>query len=192
MLNAKIDHCQTLQEFYKEIRSQQEAAHGADYCAHHDAIAKLMKKCSSYKELGTQQGASAAAACLSNPNKVSLVDISFKNFNPSKHLFEEYCDSKGIELELREMDSTDRKTAGECDLLLIDSRHYPDHLTKELELHAKHVNKYIIFHDTSRLFGRPDERLWRVVEEFANKISNTWVIKERNTSNVGYTIIENL
>ena len=41
MINSKLDHCKTVEEFYESIRSQQEAAHGADYCKMHDAINEL-------------------------------------------------------------------------------------------------------------------------------------------------------
>ena len=64
MLTAEIDHVESVEEFYKEIRTQQELFHGDHYCAMHDAIQKFMKDCRSYKELGTHQGASAAAAML--------------------------------------------------------------------------------------------------------------------------------
>ena len=61
MLNAILDHVTTLDEFYSEIRKQHIEAHGEHYCAQHDAMVSLMAECDSYKELGTHQGASAAA-----------------------------------------------------------------------------------------------------------------------------------
>ena len=62
MINAELGHVKTLEEFYSEIRRQQEEAHGDDYCEQHDAIKKYMKYCDSYKELGTHQGGTAACA----------------------------------------------------------------------------------------------------------------------------------
>ena len=43
MINSKLDHCKTIEEFYKSIRSQQEKAHGDNYCAMHDAINEIAK-----------------------------------------------------------------------------------------------------------------------------------------------------
>ena len=83
MINAELGHVKTLEEFYSEIRRQQEEAHGDDYCEQHDAIKKYMKYCDSYKELGTHQGGTAACATafaaklnnLCNDN----TDIEFEN-----------------------------------------------------------------------------------------------------------------
>jgi len=191
MINAKLDHVKTLPEFYTEIRKQHEEAHGHDYCWQHDAMQKLMKNCSTYKELGTHQGASAAAACLTNPKSVTLVDISFEKWRPFQELFVEYCKEHDITFSVIETSSTDLASASPVDLLLIDSNHQPAHLQQELALHTSFVKKYIVLHDTSRLFGKPDDRLWQVANNFVNGGINSWRIKERCTDNVGYTVLEN-
>jgi len=88
MINAKLDHVKTLPEFYTEIRKQQEEAHGSEYCWQHDAMQKLMREeCNTYKELGTHQGASAAAACLTNPKSAELIDINHEKIRPFEHIF---------------------------------------------------------------------------------------------------------
>lgn len=191
MINAKLDHVKTLPEFYSEIRKQHEEAHGHDYCWQHDAMQKLMKNCDSYKELGTHQGASAAAALLTNPKSVTLVDISFEKWRPFQQIFENYASENNILFSIKEVSSADPKSSGPVDLLLIDSNHQPTHLQKELALHASTVKKYIVLHDTSRLFGKPDDRLWQVVQQFVNGGINPWRVRERCTDNVGYTVIEN-
>lgn len=190
MINSKVEHCKTLEEFYEEIRRQQEEAHGEDYCAQHLALQKLMKECRSYRELGTHQGGTAACAMLCNPSTVDLVDISLEKYNKSKHLFEEYAERNNIRLRTHEMSSTDQKSRGPCDLLLIDSLHHPNHLNKELHVHADYVRKYIILHDTEVLHGKPNTALYQVAEQFCGQI-NPWVIKERNRKNVGYTVLGN-
>lgn len=190
MINAKLDHVKTLPEFYTEIRKQHEEAHGHDYCWQHDAMQKLMKECDTYKELGTHQGASAAAACLTNPKKVTLIDIDLHRWRPFEQIFLDYCEENNIEFKAKEMSSVDQESAGLTDLLLIDSNHQPNHLVAELQLHAKTVQKYIVLHDTSRLFGRPDERLYQVAEQFCSGIT-PWVIKFREKANVGYTVLQN-
>ena len=191
MINAKLDHVTSLPEFYKEIRSQHEAAHGHDYCWQHDAIQELMKQCSSYRELGTHQGASGAAACLTNPKSVELVDISLDKWAPFESIFRSYCDENNIKFTTKEVSSTDPKTATPVDMLLIDSNHQPAHLVKELALHGKVVKKYIVLHDTSRLFGKADDRLWQVANNWVNTGISPWRVMKRVTANVGYTVLQN-
>jgi|LWDU01.1.fsa_nt_gi hypothetical protein len=191
MINAELSHVKTLPEFYTEIRKQHEQAHGHDYCWQHDAMQKLMKHCDTYKELGTHQGASAAAACLTKPKSVSLVDISFEKWRPFESIFRDYCAEHNITLNVQEVSSIARETTGPVDLLLIDSNHQPAHLQQELALHVGHVSKYIVLHDTSRLFGKLDDRLWQVANAFVNGGINPWIVKERCTDNVGYTVLQN-
>lgn len=190
MINAKLDHVKTLEEFYSEIRKQHEEAHGREYCWQHDAMMRLMEQCDTYKELGTHQGASAAAACLTKPKKVSLVDIDLSRWRPFEKLFTDYCEQHNIKFHIQEISSIDAKALSPVDLLLIDSNHQPKHLEKELATHSQYVKKYIVLHDTSRLFGKPDDRLYRVAEKFVSGIT-PWRIKFRETANVGYTIMEN-
>jgi len=190
MINSKVDHCTSLSELYDEFRKQQTEAHGDFYCAQHDAMQKLMKNCDSYKELGTHQGASAAAACLTNPKRVELVDKTLEKFNRSRHLFVDYCRENNITLKTYEMSSIDPKCAGPVDLLLIDSLHTADHLAKELKLHAQYTRKYIVCHDTSILHGRANDSLYQMLVSFTSGIT-PWEITERETRNVGYTVLSN-
>lgn len=53
-----------------------------------------------------------------------------------------------INWTFHENDTTLMDPIEETDLLLIDTEHVYDVISKELELHASKVNKYIIFHDT--------------------------------------------
>jgi len=185
----------TLYDFYMEIRNRQMLAHGDDYCNHHDAMLyySWQLNCNSYRELGTHQGASAAAMCLLYGYKktcgidtsIELVDISFDVFRPHQHLFEEYCEKKEISLSLKEMSSLDPKSANtSVDMLLIDSKHDPKHLKKELQLHSNSINKCIIFHDTThkpKLFGE--------IQLFVKNNSHSWELTKHYTQNVGYTVI---
>ena len=191
MINAKLDHVKTLPEFYTEIRKQHEEAHGSEYCWQHDAMKDCMSVCKSYRELGTHQGASAAMACLTNPKTVELVDINFEKWRPFEHLFRDYCKENEIKFKVKEVSSTDPATASPVDCLLIDSNHQPAHLIQELRLHGPVVKKYIILHDTSRLFGKPDDRLWQGAKAWINEGISPWRVKFRETANVGYTVLEN-
>lgn len=190
MLRSKVSHCETIEEFYEVIRRDQEKHYKANYCAHHDAVQKLLEECDSYKELGVHQGASAAAALLSNPKKVELVDNRLGPFNGQKDLFETYCSENNIELIVKGMSSLDSDSVSDTQVLLIDSCHQPDHLTKELELHHESVSDYMVFHDTSMLKRLPNDALYNVIEKFCNDSNGEWEIFERYTENVGYTVIK--
>jgi hypothetical protein len=98
MINAELSHVTTLEEFYESIRSQQEEAHGEDYCAMHDAIRHYMKDCKSYKEIGTHQGGSAAAVMTGDhkPEYMELIDINHEKYRwKLKSLAEPYCKENG-------------------------------------------------------------------------------------------------
>lgn len=185
MINADLSKVKTLKEFYKEIRRQQEAAHGNDYCEQHDAIQKYLKECDSYKELGTHQGGTAAAALLMKPKRVELVDLSMEKYRKyAKPIFEEYCKKNNIELSIKEMDSTSQQAvSNEYDMMLIDSWHIRKHLEKELALHSSKIRKYIIFHDTNAV-----KELQKCIEDFCLK-NLEWSIIEQGKTNVGYTVI---
>lgn len=190
MINAELDHCKTLPEWYASIREQHEAAHGDDYCAQHDAMQRCMANCDSYMELGSHQGASAAAACLTNPKSVTMIDIDLHRWRPFEQIFQTYCDENNITLNAREISSVDPKTTQTVDLLLIDSYHHPRQLIAEMNLHMKNVRKYLVVHDTSIINRRPDDSLYQVLEAYVSGI-NPWRIIERGTTNVGYTVLEN-
>jgi hypothetical protein len=188
MINAEFHNVNTIEEFYSEIVKQQKEAHGDYYCAHHDAIRKYMKNCSSYMELGTHQGATAACAILCKPKSVRLVDISMLKFNSFlRPLAEKYCEENDIELVVKECSSTSLASISNSDMLLIDSYHHPEHMKKELSLHGGNTNKYIIAHDTSLLNGKSNDSLFRVLSSFAQEYK--WKIIERETQNVGYTVL---
>ena len=95
-----------------------------------------------------------------------------------------------IKLDLRQVDSTGFGSINPSDMLVIDSYHHPNHMTKELEVHGKNVRKYIIAHDTSIINGRPNDALFHVLAKFAEE--NKWEIVEREHRNVGYTVLKKL
>ena len=118
MLTATIDNAKTLKEFYTQIRTQQEDPknHGPKYCAHHDLIQTHIKDCDSFKELGTHQGASAAAALLAGVKEVHLVDHTLEKYNWQKHLFEEFAKQNNVNLNVYECSSIDKQCAIPTDI----------------------------------------------------------------------------
>ena len=187
MINSKLDHCKTIEEFYKSIRSQQEKAHGDNYCAMHDDINEIAKDCKSYKELGVHQGGTLANALLQPTLKyVEGIDISLEKYNAKlQSLAESHAkDNKKI-LKMRETDSTGIDALGySTDILMIDSVHKPYHMQKELERHGQYVKKYIVAHDTHK----PNDALYWCLSSWGEK--NGWTVKIRNQENVGFTVLE--
>lgn len=189
MINADLSHVVTLRDFNKEIRRQQEEAHGKDYCLIHDAIKKYMKECKSYMELGTHQGGTASIAMLCKPNRVYLVDMDMSRYRKFlEPIASDFCDQYNIELIVREADSTSISTMNMTDMLVIDSYHHPNHMQRELDVHGANVRKYIIAHDTSIVNGKPNESLFHCLKAFADK--NGWEVVERGITNVGYTVLK--
>lgn len=189
MINADLSNVKSVADFNKEIRKQQEEAHGEDYCQIHDAIKKYMKECKSYMELGTHQGGTASTAMLCKPNRIYLVDINMSRYRKYlEPLASDFCDKNDIELIVREIDSTSISSINMTDMLVIDSYHHPVHMQKELNIHGHNVRKYILAHDTSIINGKPNDSLYQCLVKFAAE--NNWEIIERGTTNVGYTVLK--
>jgi len=188
MINAGMGHVKTIEEFQKDIRRQQEEAHGKDYCAIHDAILKYMKNCNSYMELGTHVGGTAAVALLAKPKDIYLIDVDTSRYRRFlRPLAESYAKEHNINLDVKECDSRSLACTNVVDMLVIDSYHHPKHLTEELDVHGQFVRKYIIAHDTSVLHGKPNESLYKTLVEWGK--NKGWGVIERGTTNVGYTVI---
>jgi len=189
MLTAKIEKAETLEEFYSQIRTQQEDTkhHGENYCAHHDFIQKYMPECYSYKELGLHQGASAAAALLGGAKEVHLIDHTLEKYNWEKHLFEKFAEENDVSLNVYEMSSIDKRCAAGTDMLMIDSLHKWSWTVQELELHSPYTKKYIVFHDTAIVNRKPSD-IGPGVREWCK--DNDWEVLEEETRNVGSMIIK--
>jgi hypothetical protein len=189
MINSKLDHVKTLEEFNSEIRRQQEEAHGKGYTDIHDAIQKYLSNEDVYMELGTHQGGTASAAMLSKPKSVIMVDIDpSKYYKCLSQIADEFCAVNDIDLQMKSTSSIGLGSVANCDMLVIDTVHNADFMNKELALHGGNVNKYIIAHDTSVLMGRPNDTLFQVLNRFADK--NNWKVIERGVTNAGYTVLK--
>lgn len=189
MINSELGHVKSVKEFNKDIKRQQEEAHGEYYCAIHDAIIKYMKECDSYLELGTHQGGTASTALLCNPKQIQLVDIDMSRYKKFlQPLAEKYVEDNNIDFRVLEESSLSLKSTRRSDMLMIDSLHHPNHMIQELRLHSPLINKYIIAHDTSILHGKKDNRLYDCIQNFC--LDYPWEVVERNTDNVGYTVMK--
>ena len=102
----------------------------------HDAIRFYLMNCDSYKELGTHQGASAAAAMTGGkiPSYMELIDINHEKYRwKLKSLAVPYAKENNIELIVREADSTSLASLSHkaVDMLVIDSLHKRSHMEQE-------------------------------------------------------------
>lgn len=189
MINAELEHVKTLEEFHREIVRQQTEAHGSHYCDHHSVIQKLASECNSYLELGTHQGGTASCAILQKFKHVQLVDIDMHRYRKFlQPIAEKFCKEHNINLIVMEISSLDKKSMYNADLMLIDSMHNSKHMTQELALHGNNIQKYILAHDTHRLFGKVNTTLYNTLENFCKK--NPWEVVERNTVAEGYTLLK--
>lgn len=186
MINVDLAHVKDVEQFYTDIREGQENEHGHDYCEQHDAVRKYASDCKTYKELGVHQGGTLANALLAGFKYVEGVDNDMHRYNKFlKPLAEKYAKDNKIVLKIREVDSTSMDALGpKVDMLLIDSYHKAFHMKKELALHGKAVNKYIIAHDT---WVTPE--LHTCLEEFCFN-NPGWRVLERGKTNVGYTVLK--
>lgn len=188
MIKPDISHVKDIHEFYSEIKKQQSGAHGIEYIAHHDALIKCAKESETIKEIGVCQGATLAGLMLTNPKKLTGIDIMPKYFNPYKQHFVNYAQQNNIDFSYDVIDSTNPSCVSEVDLLHIDSLHTPEHLMKELKLHAPHVKKYIVFHDTANF--KNAKGLFQTIAHYITYIEQKWKVVDHFIHRVGYTVIK--
>lgn len=185
MINGDFTSAKSLTEFYDQIRKCHEDAHGKDYVAVHDALTNLIAPKTTYRELGVNQGATAAAVLLKKPVLSILIDRDLSNWKPYAKLFMDFALENEIALESLSQSSLDIRSVRRCDVLYIDTTHRPDVLARELEMHHGSVSKHIVCHDTEAKLS-----LFTEIERFCNLYP--WKVVERNRTNVGYTILEKI
>jgi hypothetical protein len=184
MIHPNFSHCSTLEEFYSQACTLFSAEYGSDFILYWEHIRQLAKECRSYKDLGTLQGVSAAAAILGNSDMayVELVDVNFHPLQPHQHVFEQF---QG-ELKLNQNSSVDPAVpVSNVDMMLVDSLHTKKHVTQELHLHAPHTNKYIVFHDAKY------PPIKQVIDKFIEK-NPQWKYLIYDDRSFGYAVIEKI
>ena len=162
----------------------------SDINEHLPTLASYASECEHITEMGVRYIVSTYAILIGKPKKMISYDIHMCHWEPVRDLVKEDTDfhfAVGNTLEI-DIEPTD--------LLFIDTLHNYTQLKKELELHAKKVSKYIIFHDTTSFetvgesyTGNAEKGIWPAIEEFL-QLNPKWILKERFTNNNGLTIIE--
>ena len=162
----------------------------SDINEHLPTLASYASECEHITEMGVRYIVSTYALLMGKPERMISYDIHMCNWEPVRDLVKEDTDfhfavANTLEIEIEP-----------TDLLFIDTLHNYTQLKKELELHAKKVSKYIIFHDTTSFetvgesyTGNPEKGIWPAIQEFL-QLNPQWKLKERFTNNNGLTIIE--
>lgn len=187
MIKAKFSPIPSdLCDFYHKIFWQQSAAHGLAYMRVHGEISTRihqLNKPVAYRELGVNQGATAACAIMAGASQVELIDHKLCNFEPFRHLFQQYADENNIELTIREQSSLSLAVDPHAHITYIDTLHSAHHLMQELMIYSRITDDYIICHDTQ---SRPS--LKRAILEFVAK-NPQWRIVQHCSAGVGFTTI---
>lgn len=182
MIAEKINS-DNLNEYYTKLTQLQQKHHGEEYSLVHNEIKSLLTECDSYVEFGVKQGTTLAVALFTNTKRVTGYDITVKWYQPVQHLFKEYAEANNITLNVIPQSSL-LCVISDIDLLYIDDLHKYTQVKRELEIHNKNVNKFIVFHDTT-LFPE----IKKAVMEFVDA-SDDWVIYNESTVNVGFMTIK--
>lgn len=134
----------------------------SDINEHLDLIADLASQCSHVTEFGTNDGTSTAALLRGAPRVITYDIVRSPHVDAMRRI------TNG-NFSFRQ-DSTLTAEIEKTDLLLIDDLHTYPQVKAELEKHAKHVRRWILFHDTE-LFGYSGEEgdtvgIRRAIDEF--------------------------
>jgi len=158
--------------------------------AHHASLIRCAKDSEIIKELGVCQGGSLSAMLRQHPKKIIGVDIEPFRFNPYMPLFKDYAERNDVEFEFHAKSSLDNSVVSPCDMMHIDSLHSPDHLMKELILHAPTVKKYIVMHDTCNF--KSTTGLLVAMAKYITEQDQSWQIVEHYPHRVGHTVIQRI
>jgi cephalosporin hydroxylase len=177
-------NCQDLNSFVDKTLTGLSKIYWLEYPKYIRQLDKFLNDCSSYRELGTNQGGSAAFALTKKLKYYELIDLSFKNFNPHKIHFDKYCKDNNLSIIYHEISSLELKTNIKTDFLLIDSVHKFKHVIQEIKIYEPLTNKYIMFHDTVHCKG-----VKKAIATFLKENSN-WYIVDQQLVTPGYIVIK--
>lgn len=156
---------------------------GSDINEHLPVLSELSEECSHITEMGVRNCVSTWAFVNGLKKGGRLVSIDINN-PPEKNLNEvkEYCKEKGIEFDFWLGDTRDIEIE-DTDLLFIDTNHFREQLTIELQRHGYRASKYIVLHDTESC----KEELWPAISSF---VGDDFFIKDIYRNNNGLTVLE--
>ncbi len=170
-------------------------AHPSDINEHLPTLYHYAQKCQHITEMGVRTGSSTRAFLHATPDRLISYDLILDElvvawFGQAQSLGLNYSYLVGNTLNL---------TIEKTDLLFIDTLHNYHQLKTELELHAKFVERYIVFHDTVS-FGEHGESysgelglkgIRFAIDEFL-AIHTEWVMVHEAKNCNGLIVIERL
>ena len=156
----------------------------SDINEHLPVLTEYANECSHITEFGTRTGVSTWAWIASSAKTIRCFDIAEgidKNLEVHKEALKKLDKDFTFNCVSTIADKLDIEPT---DLLFIDTDHTYEQCSKELQMRAHKVRKYLIFHDTN-LFKDLNKAISEFIE--ANK---EWKIKEVLTNNNGLTVLE--
>ena len=161
----------------------------SDINEHLPTLKRYADECSHITEMGVRGCVSTIALLMGKPHIMVSYDIVDCPVQEAYEMSKGITDFKFIKAD------TLKITIEPTDLLFIDTLHNYTQLSQELDLHAKNVSDYIIFHDTTSFrdvgesySGKPEKGIWQAILDFI-KDNPEWKIAELFTNNNGLTII---
>jgi hypothetical protein len=173
----------------------------SDINQHLPTLKSYTEKCNNVTEMGVRDVVSTFALAMGLPKKLISIDINHPSFFGAEDKLNQiiaFANKNKIDFKFINANTLDIEIEN-TDFLFIDTKHTYEQLKQELNIHAKNVNKYIAFHDTT-LFEFSDEEyshnsekhgLWPAIEEFL-ELNQNWIIEEKFTNNNGLTILKNI
>lgn len=173
----------------------------SDINEHLPVLKRYAEECEHVTEMGVRWVTSTWAFLAAKPKAVVCYDIA-RHPNVSKAVKAAANCNISFKFILADVLKVDIEPT---DLLFIDTLHTYEQLKLELALHARNVNKYLIFHDTVT-FGKIGEKLYDhasnlvkgsvsgkgigyAIEEFLSA-NPQWKVKEVLENNNGLTVLE--
>ncbi len=187
----------TVQDKYEEQCILHEGWGGnSDMYEHMPVLKAYSRECNHITELGVRWVVSTWAFLAAKPQDLVCMDIVHPSHwgEEFRYRLDEVKKLSGdTNFKFIQADSLKVKL-DPTDLLFIDTWHTYSQLTKELDIHAENVNKYIICHDTTSFADQGEDDLfpgiWKAIEEFLESNKGIWELKERRTNNNGLTVLQ--
>lgn len=144
----------------------------SDINEHLPTLKELSDECKHVTEMGVRDVVSTWAILFglsfSPGSKLRCYDIH-KSENIESALYA--AKERSIDMYFTEADVL-KVEIEETEMLFIDTLHTYTQLKKELELHAKKVSKYLVFHDVITYGHSPEPASWQTPEIMKNYIQN--------------------
>lgn len=165
---------------------------GSDIVLALPIIEYYANKCKHVTEFGVREGHSTIALISGCKGKVCSYDIEK---TPIVSYLESSTDLPcNWEFKIADTGSPELEIE-DTELLMFDTLHTYEHLTKELTNHGRKASRFLLFHDTFTCgdidkSGHKQEGITRAIEEFMNKYNFEYKEVYRTEANNGFLILE--